>query len=154
MNLTFKEYYNILKYGSYIAVKPDEKTKEKIKEITKKLKLKNPIPVDELHVALMYSEGKGKPDFFASPDKEYEAIGSGFALFGDDKDTLVITLISPDLHQRFEDLSYRGFVHSYEKYRPHISLTYDYKGEKLDESLVDDLRFIFTDEYHQALSDD
>lgn len=151
MNLTFKEYYNTLKYGSYIAVTPDEKSKEKIKDIIKKLKIKNPIDINDIHVTLMYSEGKGIPEFFPYPDAVYEGIGCGLAIFGD---ALVIRLISPDLHQRFEDLSYRGFKHTYDPYSPHISLSYDYKDEKLDHSIVEDVNFSFTGEYHTFIDPD
>lgn len=145
MSLTFKEYYNTLKYGSYIAVTPDDKTKEKIKEIIKKLKIKNPIPIDDIHVTLMYSEGKGIPEFFPYPDAVYEGIGRDLEIFGD---VLVIRLISPDLHQRFEDLCYRGFKHTFDPYTPHISLSYNYSDEKLDSTVVEDVKFEFSNEYH------
>lgn len=150
-NLTFKEYYDMLKHGSYIAVKPDEKTCEQITEICKKLKLKSCIKPEDLHVTLMYSDTRGIPEFFPYPNAEYKAVGFKLEVW---EDTLVIRLISPDLHARFNDLSYRGFKHSFEQYNPHISLSYEYSGEKLDNSLVDGLEMTFTGEYHCAINVD
>lgn len=150
-DLTFIEYYNMLKYGSYIGVKPTDKSVVLLESIIKKLKLKNPIAIDDLHVTLMYSGMKGIPTFYPYKDNIYKAVGYKLEVW---EDVLVIRLISPDLHDRFNDLSYRGFVHSYEKYIPHITLSYDYKNEKLDDKLVDNIGLEFSNEYHDPITEE
>ena len=77
----FEYYYKSFKNGTYFGVVPDEDGMEKIKDLVKKLNLKNPIEEEKIHVTLMYSEDKGNP-LIPPSDLVYEAKPVSFALFG------------------------------------------------------------------------
>jgi len=151
----FEYYYQSFKNGSYFGVTPDEETKKKIDGLIKKLKIKNPIDLDTLHVTLVYSEDKGNPLIPPSSDLEYTATASEFALYGDESDCLVIKLDSPELQSRHNELLAAGFIHSYDNYSPHITLSYDYDGDLPDNDLLSDLgQITLGEEYSEAISDE
>lgn len=150
----FEYYYNSFKNGTYFGVVPDEEGMEKVKDLIKKLKLKSPIEEEKIHVTLMYSEDKGNPLIPPSSDLVYEAKPVSFALFGPEKNCLVVKLESADLQARHNELLANGFIHSYDDYSPHITLSYDYDGELPDSEKLKDLGMItFSNEYTQAIED-
>lgn len=129
----FEYYYKSYKYGTYAQVSPTDETKKTLKDIIKKVKPKNAIDDDDFHVTLVFSIGKGNPTLQPSNDVEYKAYADSFALFGPNKDVLVIQLESEDLNSRHEYLLNSGFLrHSYQEYRPHITLGYEFDGKLPD----------------------
>jgi len=150
----FEYYYKSFKNGTYFGVVPDEDGMEKIKDLIKSLKLKNPIEDEKIHVTLMYSEDKGNP-LIPPSDLTYEAKPVGFALFGPEKNCLVVKLESKDLQARHDELLASGFIHSYDDYSPHVTLSYDYEGELPDSERLKDIGMMsFSGEYSQAIDDD
>lgn len=149
----FEFYYKSFKNGNYYGVKPTDEAKEKIESIMKDLKLKEPVDVDDIHVTLMYSPDKGNP-MIPPSDLEYKAHPSKFALFGDEKDCLVIKLESKDLEARHKELLATGFIHTYDDYKPHITLSYNYEGDIPDEKVLKDLgEMSFSSEYMQPIDE-
>ena len=150
----FEYYYKSFKNGSYFGVVPDEEGMEKIKDLVKSLKLKNPIEDEKIHVTLMYSEDKGNP-LIPPSDLTYEAKPVGFALFGPEKNCLVVKLESKDLQSRHNELLANGFIHSYDDYSPHVTLSYEYEGELPDNEKLKDIGMMtFSGEYSQPIDDD
>ena len=98
----------------------------------------------------MYSDTRGIPEFFPYTNAVYNATGYKLEVWDN---VLVMTLESPELHSRFDDLSYRGFRHSYDTYVPHISLSYEYQGEKIDKDIAANIKLEFSNEYHETLKD-
>lgn len=87
--------------------------------------------VSELHCTVIYA-----PDVSPLTVEQAEAAKSrvapraligGFAMFGPDKDTLVATLISPELAAMNANWVSLGFVPTFPEYRPHITLRKDSK---------------------------
>jgi len=150
----FEYYYKSFKNGTYFGVVPDEDGMEKIKDLVKKLNLKNPIEDEKIHVTLMYSEDKGNP-LIPPSDLVYEEKPVSFALFGPEKNCLVVKLESKDLQDRHNELLANGFIHSYDDYSPHVTLSYDYEGDLPDKEKLKDIGMLsFSGEYSQAIDDD
>lgn len=89
-----------------------------------------PVDMNELHTTIAYSK-----DNFPHTINEGEIIIepkniTGFDLFGDDENILVMTLKSEDLQRRFDETQQNGAHHGYPLYIPHITLSYDYNIEK------------------------
>ena len=151
----FQFYYKSFKNGSYFGVKPSEESMEQIQSIIKKAKVKNAISEDDIHVTLLFSPDKGNPMIPPSSDLVHKAVPYKFAMFGPEKNCLVVKLESSDLKNRHNQLLAHGFIHSYDEFSPHITLSYDYDGELPSSDLLSDIgEMEFTDEYTMAIDDD
>ena len=152
-NKDFEFYYKSYKNGNYVGMRLSAESVEKVKKLMKKLKLNQPVSDDDLHVTLMYSPEKGNPSFTPS-NLEHVATASEFALFGDENDCLVIKLQSDSLQARHADLLAFGFQHTYSEYSPHVTLSYQYEGDKPSNDLLDDLgELTLVDEYIEPLDE-
>ena len=76
---------------------------------------------DTLHTTLAYV---GNPIEFKATlsDREYNVDITGVECFGPDKDTLVLTLKSSDLEQRFNELVKGGYQPNYPDFKPHMTI--------------------------------
>lgn len=130
----FEYYYQTLKHGTYIAAIPSEESIKSIVALQKRLRLKNPVPAEDLHATIVYSK-RGNADI--RPNMTYKTgIPLGFELFGDDKNYLVLELESDDLSQRHEQCMVYGLSSTYDEYRPHITLSTNYQDEDIDDELL------------------
>ncbi len=126
------------KNGVYCCCNPSQETKDAIKSFCAAYDVPNPLSAKDLHCTLIYSD-KVDPDFesISTYDKPIEAKFKGFDLFGEDKNTLVILLDSPDLQARHKELMDKyDLNYSWDDYAPHVSLSYDAKD--FDISKLDD----------------
>jgi hypothetical protein len=89
--------------------------------------LTNQVDPSDLHVTIAYSKKFFEP-LLSTEDITVTAVG--FDLFGDDEEILVLRLESKELQIRFDDCINRGAVFDYGIYQPHITLSYNYEGEK------------------------
>lgn len=150
----FQFYYQSFKNGNYFGVKPTNDTLENIKKVMKKIKLNDPISHDDIHVTLMYSENKGNPLIPPSSELVHDATGCSFALYGPEKNCLVIKLKSEGMKNRHNALLSHGFIHSYDEFSPHITLSYNYQGEVPSSDILSELGDMqFTGEYVTPISD-
>lgn len=91
----------------------------------------------DLHTTLMFDEDHELGEYgdlicrdrFNQPKPTAEV--EGYALFGDDKDCLVLKLKSPELDSIFSELKDLGLKHSYSKFAAHITLSYNAQGVKI-----------------------
>ena len=83
---------------------------------------------EDLHVTVVYS--KAAMDWTAlAPDTdpiEVAANGRGLELFGE---ACVLTLTSPELQKRFQEFRDSGASFDYDKYTPHVTITYNVPPE-------------------------
>lgn len=113
--------------GVYCSAKPTQSTTDALRAFCAAYDIPNPVPASEMHTTIIYST-KGHPDFSCEEKytPEIKAKFSGFAMFGENKDTLVVKMKSPELQKRHDemmdefDLSY-----NFDEYIPHITLSYD-----------------------------
>lgn len=156
---TLDYYYKTMKYGTYMAATPTDESLDSIVALQKRLGIKNPVSRDELHCTLVYSK-KGDPNVrpynYSNPMK---ATPESLELFSEDKSALVLVLESDCLHRRHEQLLEYGLAHTFQPYTPHITLSYDYQGEAMDEELLYDengesvVLLEFGSEYSEPLDD-
>lgn len=114
--------------GSYVAVKYDDESRDKLYEFAEKLNLPNLLPKSKYHTTLIYSR-KYNPDI-----KEDQSLyplkikGKELHVFDtqDNKRALVMKFDSPELVERHNFLmSEYQLQYDYDEYIPHITLSYD-----------------------------
>jgi 2'-5' RNA ligase len=114
--------------GTYAAFKLSDESKKQIKQIQKAVK--NPVPVDKLHVTLLYSrkEMVGLTDNDVKAYQEVPATVAEWDIFPtqDGKRAMVLKLDAPalvHLHKEFME-KYKG-TYDHDEYIPHITISYD-----------------------------
>lgn len=136
--------------GTFASVKLDGVSARKIKQHLESIGIKDSIPVDEMHITLMYSRDsvvKGNPE----PNAIYRArnIGKPTIIGNDPWRAIVLDVSSPELGKRHAELRSMGGVHSYDNYRPHLSLKYSPSDDdlvKLIENPLPTMELMFTGE--------
>lgn len=113
-------------YGRFIT---DLQTKYNLNNLSKRLGIKN--VSDEYHCTALYSTGDVDRLLKYSPSLQFPLVADvvGFDLLGEEKNCLVLKLEHPDLHNVFNELKGLGAVWKWDNYTPHVTLTYNYKGE-------------------------
>lgn len=111
--------------NGFVSVKPTVEVARKIYNHLTSIGITDQIPVDDLHVTVMYSKDK-RIDAVAKPKDIYQAkqIGEPVIMGKDPWRALVLKLDSDLLHARFVELVLSGAEHSYPDFTPHISLKY------------------------------
>lgn len=164
--MNFNQLYEALtgiemQSGSYVAMKLSDSTIGLIESLQKQLGLKNPVPVDKLHITLMYSLKPLNSTFTCSTKS---IIGDGecsFQMFGPEQDCLVLKLsgnIEEKLKTRHNEIASYGGEHTYNPYQPHITLSYG-EPEQFRDQLQNNIRnvigrtysFAFVSEYHEPV---
>ena len=119
--------------GTYLKVNLDKDSVERIKKFFEECDLPNPIPLEKLHVTVVYSR-KPLPKLQANPSAVYIAKPVSFAIWkspanrGKPKDTngLVLKLDSPILVERHKYVVREfGATVDFDTYIPHITFSYD-----------------------------
>lgn len=114
---------------TYASILPDEESKKNLTSFMDAYKINNRVPSDELHCTVCYSR---EPII---PPKKIDVPVTGepkhFSIFKtrDGKNALVLELNSPGaekIHAKFMDI---GASYDFDKYKAHITLSYDYDGE-------------------------
>ena len=142
------------KEGVYISIGVDKETIDKIHEYMDTHLKELDCNKDEIHTTLIYSD---KPYNKEIEPKEYTAKGTptGFELFGNDKDSLVLLINSPELEERNEELTKQhGFVSDFAEYRPHITFSYSAEGFDISKLPAIDFDITFENETVAQLDTD
>jgi hypothetical protein len=138
---------------TYAAVKVSPTAASNIIDTAKKLGIPNLLNPSDIHCTLLYS--RKQVPLSGNIDVDYDALVSNFELFGDNKEILVIKLLSDDIKKRHKFLmdTYDA-TYDYDEYIPHITLSYNI--DKFDISNIDikafnnsDFKFIY--EYYKDL---
>lgn len=133
--MAMKKLYESLKQsphpgGTYAAIIPSRESQEELYSFMAGLDIDAIEDSDEYHCTLIYS--KNPCPEIAREDFELpcEAIPRGFALFGSDKDTLVLELYCPNA-ARLNRLFMREYnaTSDFPEYKTHITVAQDYKGD-------------------------
>lgn len=118
-------------YG-YVSAKL-ENTNE-IKKFINELNIKNTIPLDRLHVTLIYDKRDSMDNSNENLDNTFSAIVKDVKQLGEKGskwEAITLGLESNDLHNRHNELKELGFQHSYDDYIPHMSIKYKPKDNDL-----------------------
>ncbi|CAG7580038.1 MAG: putative RNA 2',3'-cyclic phosphodiesterase [uncultured marine phage] len=130
-------------------------TQELVRKITDQFGIKNLIPKEKLHVTIFYSRDYIK-DYFPLGEVNFEGRFEKFDIFDtqDGRRVLVIELSSDSIIERNEELVSKFNIKSdFDSYRPHITISFRYKGEipnieGLDFNLKESV-FTFNKEYRK-----
>lgn len=140
--------------GTYVGIRLSPQTEKDVNQYIKDNNIPNDDSLKEwgFHVTIVYS--RKVLDDFKPESKSYKATAIGFDLFGDDEDTLVMKLKSPELTKRHEQIrKEHGATHDYDSYEPHITLSYDAAEIDFSQLPSFDKEITLTDEYTQELED-
>ena len=115
------------RYG-YVAVYPDMAQAAILDRWTRSIcRINFAVPKDEYHVTLMYDKrNKVKRNAAKAPKKgrlfRAEPVNVDVFFPKDGKPALVLSLHSPELSARHAQLKAMGFRHSYQNFKPHLTL--------------------------------
>lgn len=120
------------KNGIYVAVKFSDDTINRLLKYCNKANIPEVLKADEFHCTLSYSR-KDVPDF--EPKEKIKEIGVPYkfevwpsspnAFKKDMTYCLVLKFKSDYLQKRFDKIMSMGATYDYDKYQPHISLSYN-----------------------------
>ena len=118
--------------NGFVSVRPDQMTAQIIGKHLKDLGIEGYIDPRDMHVTVMYSRND-EINTNADPKREYIAtVTNDVAIMGEHPyRALVLRLDSDDLSARHGELFMAGGVHSYDEYRPHLSLKYNVTDDDL-----------------------
>jgi hypothetical protein len=151
---SFKEFLDQHKDPLYVSVKPDENSKRMLMAIQNQGNVPNPCSPDKFHTTLIYST---KPCSWPriNHTKVFQGRFLDWHVFNtqDNKNCLVLKVDSPQLEERHKELmAEMGASYDFDKYIPHITLSYDigdYDISQLNKTLV--TQIFFSDEKCEVL---
>jgi 2'-5' RNA ligase len=136
--------------GVYVCLRPDKATRDHIHQFFKDAEIPGLIVPSEYHVTLMYAPSQDLdkykddiPEDVSADTGPGSAKFGGYALYGENKDCLVMKLDSDMLqrmHKRLRDL---GLVPTYPEYSPHLTLSYQGSDVDIDKLAKPDFEFKF-----------
>jgi len=129
--------------GTYSAIIPSRESQDKLYSYMASLGISGLEDSDEYHCTLIYSKNPCPEIQKADFGLPCEAIPKGFALFGEDKDILVLEIYCPNatrLSDTFMDKY--GATSDFPEYKAHITVAKEYTGELPDD--VPDFNIEFT----------
>jgi 2'-5' RNA ligase len=121
-----------LEKGTYAGLNLTDESNQKIIDLCKQLELKDHINKKDIHITLLYSR-KVLSGYSPKKTKE-EVILDKFKIFKDNngKNVLVVTLKDGYCQKRHNQLmKLHDATYDYPEYIPHITLSYDYRDDKL-----------------------
>lgn len=114
----------------YIALKVNKADATKIHEIANEAGVTDLIPVDEMHMTLIYDKSNPSIDHPLS-NETYDSRIHAIKELGEGKwKAVVMELLCPEISARHSHLKRLGYSHSYPDFIPHVSIKY--KPEKGD----------------------
>ncbi len=126
--LTLSEHLDH-KFGTYFALQPSGTTRNILQVIAQEYDINGSTKPLEYHTTVIYSK-KPCPEMRKhDPQLPIWGTASGFELFGDDKNVLVVRINSVQLQKLYDDLQIYGPTSDYPEYKPHITLSYNWKGD-------------------------
>jgi hypothetical protein len=140
--------------GTYVGLKFSNETVDSIIKVAKSLNIPNVVTTNDIHCTLMYSRNYLE-GYEAPREVSYETLIANFETFGQNKEILVIKLISQDLSNRHKFLmkEFNG-TYDYDKYIPHVTLSYnigDFDINSIDINDFNGIDFTVIKEYSEDL---
>lgn len=110
--------------GLYSSVCPTEESRELLLSICAQLQIPT-TEEEEFHSTIMYAPDVVLDQALVLRNVSHstcEAIPVGFELFGPEKDTLVMTLMSPSMAKMHNKWKALGCIPTYPHYQPHVTI--------------------------------
>lgn len=132
--------------GTYVSVEYDPNDSEAIYEFYKDIVPEMYTP-NSIHTTLMYS--KDTPYLSIQPSLIGTVLSINnpkYEIFGEKKDCLVVSFDSDILSDRHQELTDMGLKHSWDEYRPHItlsdSLPSDFSADNLPDFPLKEIKIV------------
>ena len=142
----------LLEDGKFAGAKLTKKSARKLQKWIEENDIGNPIPSSEFHVTILYSDkvdfpwdAKKYPGGLKVDPHTYE-----LALFGEEKNILVLKFDSPELaarHHKARDE--HGVDWKFDEYQPHVTLSYKVKDLDLSDLEPPGFPLYFSHEYYK-----
>ena len=140
--------------GTYVGARLSDDSAEKIMKFIKENDIPEPLDKSKLHITLIHSR-KYLPKFKSRGKLEEPMLAepTGVALFGEEKNALVVKLKSPDLVKRHKQImEEHGATFDFDEYKPHVSLSYECVGFDTSTLNINELGPLeITEEYDNEL---
>jgi 2'-5' RNA ligase len=151
------EISKVKKDGTYIGVRLDKKSLDKIEKFIKDNNIKNATPREDIHITLVYSRKivpNAKKLINTQINNEPAKPTGKFDCWGEEENSLVMLVESDYLQKRFKMFESKGAIFGFDSYTPHITLTYD--AQLTDKNIIKNLKWDGGDlfllkEYHEDL---
>lgn len=116
--------------GTYVGAKFDDETKANLVKMMKKLKVPNPLEIENFHTTIIFSRKKFKEDFEALGDLKKPWVGTPtkFEIFTgrNDQNCLVMKYECTEQRKRHEKLmKEHEATYDWPEYKIHLTLSYD-----------------------------
>lgn len=135
--------------GFYIGTRISLGSIKKLKKFGKALNIPRMPPASEFHTTIVYS----KTCIDMKPIRHNKIIDPQtyrWEMFGKKKNILVLCYDSLDLQNRFNYAVSLGATHDYDIYNPHVTISFDYKGD-IAKLPLPKFPIIITEEYHEDI---
>lgn len=118
----------------YVSAELIDEDKPILENFYKKLGMEKTIPLDRLHVTLVYDKRNTQSNENEDLSRKYKATIKGVNQLGEPGskwEAIVFELESKELNKRHEELKSYGFKHSYPEFIAHMSIKYMPKKDDL-----------------------
>lgn len=137
--------------GTYVGARFSKETVDKLKQVIKKLKVKNPLPEEKFHTTIIFSKSPFPKNFkpLGKLDTPWEVIPEKFSLFTgkSDKKCLVIEYDCKEQRKRHEHLMKKYDAdYPWPEYKMHVTLSYDCGDFDIEQDVKEFIDKIFIDE--------
>lgn len=114
-----------MSYG-YVGLKLNSSSADAIYSVVNNIGVEGVVFPNDMHVTIMY-DVRNVIETVDISDKNFVASLTNISMFGDYDDrwsAIVIELECLQLRQRYRELVSMGFTHSYDEFRPHVTIKY------------------------------
>lgn len=113
--------------GTYVAVSLDPDDAKKLFDYYAKFNVPDMLDVDDYHITIAYSSKKFEPVLIKDLSDVPAVIPEEHKIFTgkSDKNCLVLVVKSEWLYDQFDKCTELGAKFDYDKYSPHITISYD-----------------------------
>ena len=135
MTSTFKEYVgDERRKGVFIEASYTPEDCKKLHDWAKNtLHLKDPLAPHLYHTTLLYSRAQVDAEkLITNKNPGWIVAPKSYELLGDDHEVLVLIIDAPEMIKLHQQLLKAGGTHDYDKFIPHITLSYNIKDDGLD----------------------
>lgn len=144
--------------GTYAGYKLSAPSKKYLSDFMKENEIPNALDPDKLHVTLVYSR-KHLPDFKPLGNVSIAAKPEQFVVWkgrdstgSKEANCLILLLDCPEAEERHKQIKdEHGATFDYDKYQPHITLSYDIGDMKIARLKVPTRNIMFVEEYVEDL---
>lgn len=141
--------------GTYVGLRLSSKTANEFAKYIKENKIPNSVAKTKLHTTILYSRSPVECEEKIPVDwaGTFQRFNSFKETAGDPKSTncLVVEIVCPEATSKHNELISAGGTHDFEKYMPHVTLSYDIGTLDFSTLPAIDFPIVFSEMYSEPL---